>query len=432
MKSAIVGKPTPLEDRQSELEADLQFLLDAQSEGLIRGLEGGVPDEQASTGSTTPTAQSMRSASARRSARVAKRKPGLRSSRKGIYNAIIALSAVKDDEIQGIDNDIREKEKTLEQIEQWEKKKSGLKEATETIESNEDTVRIQRLREQADTLQEEINHVELQLSDMKARHRKLLRQATAVENSVQAKMASYTSSLKMLEEDVQKFLSINPPGDNSRPLSRDGQTSMWQLPAKRRTLQMAKEDWVEAKDSLTQQREDIAYEKQALSEGAVVWKDVVTQVTEFERRLRAEMTRLPATTRADDLVAESSSQADALQRLRELVEQMKHVIETLESKLELAKERNWNLLIAAIGAELDAVRKGKEILENVLRSTTGEPEDLVDSPEASRSRAGSEAEIHELEKNFDTARRPRMSNGTESDDDPDPELLFSKHDNDTE
>jgi hypothetical protein len=388
-------------------------------------------DDQASTGSTTPTAQSVRSASARRAPRAARRKPGLRSSRKGIYNAIRALSTVKDEELENIDEDIREKEKTLEQIDEWEKKKSGLQEASKTVETNEDTVRVQRLRQQADALQAEIHHVELQLSDMKARHRKLVRQATAVENSVQAKMASYTSSLRMLEEDVQKFLSLQPTGDNARPLSRDGQASMWELPAKRRTLQMAKEDWNGAKESLVQQREETVFEKEALDEGAVVWKQVVTQVTEFERRLRAEMSSLPTMTPDGNSDASSGpSHGDASQRLREVLDQMVSLTETLASKFELAKERNWNLLIAAIGAELEAIRNGRELLENVLRSAEGQPEELVEPPEDDQLIPNAGDEVQKLDESFETKRR--LSNGTESEDDPDPELLFSKHDTDTE
>lgn len=431
IQSTIIARPTPLQDRQSELEADLQFLLDAQSEGLVRGLEGGVVDDQASTGSTTPTAQSVRSASVRRTGKVRK-KPGLRSSRKGIYNAILALSSVKDDELQGIDENIRDKDKTLEQIDEWENKRAGLLEAEKTVGENEDTVRVQRLRDQADTLQEEINRVELQLSDLKARHRKLLRQATAVENSVQAKMASYTSSLRILEEDVQKFLSLQPQGEPARPRSRDGEASIWELPAKRRTLQMAKENWTEVKASLERQRGDVAYEKEALDEGAVVWKDVVTKVTDFERRLRAEMAKLPARTDREGMPFASNE--DPSQSLREVLAEMKTLTSTLETHFSLAEEKNWNLLIAAIGAELEAIRKGRELLENVLRSTAGEPEDLVEHPADAEPSLDPGDEIRKLDQSFESAAttRRRMSNGTESEDDPDPELLFSRHDTDTE
>ena len=430
-QSILIEKPSPLQDRQSELEADLQFLLDAQADGLVRA--GGLTDDHTSTGSTTPTAQSVRSASARRAARPVRQKPGLRSARKGIYNAILALSLVKDEELRGIDDEVRDREQTLEQIDDWEKKRVGLQEAAKSVDENEDTVRVQRLKQEADMLQTEINHVELQLAEMKARHRKLLRQATAVENSVQAKLASYTSSLRILEEDVQKFLSLRPTENSPRPEYRDGQTSMWQLPGKRRTLEMARKHWNEERESVLEQREDVQHEKHALDEGAAVWKDVVTQITEFERSLRTEMSRQPATS-SNSAAAWGDPdvpQADVSQRLQEVLQLMERLTDTLESKVELAKDRNWNLLIAAIGAELDALRQGRQLLEGVLKSNEGQSAALIDTSQNGGPTSNSGDEIHELDKSFETARR-RMSDGTESEDDPDPELLFSRQDTDTE
>lgn len=431
-KSISIERPTASQERQIELEADLQFLLDSQAEGLVRGLEGGLQDDSISTGSTTPTAQSARSGSARKTSKSLRKRPGLRSARKGIYNSILALATVKNDELQDIDDDVRDKEKTLEQIDEWERKRDGLQDATKTIDSSEQTVRVQRLRQEADTLQEEINAVELQLADMKARHRKLLRQATAVDNSVQAKLASYTSSLRMLEEDVHKFLSLRPSENDARPSPKDGESSMWQLPSKRRTLDMARQHWNEERDSVTKQRESVQYEKTALDEGAAMWKEVVGLVNDFERRLRAEMLKLSAnqSKQLDD--DPSNAQGDSSERLRELLDHMSDLMEMLESKLEIARSRNWNLLIAAIGAELDALKQGKQLLERALGGPEQSSNALVDVPQdelVRLVRASSADEIHELDKSFETARR-RMSNGM--DDDPDPELLFSQHDADTE
>ncbi|KAK4545535.1 hypothetical protein LTR36_002885 [Oleoguttula mirabilis] len=449
-KSVMLERPSPLQDRQSELEADLQFLLDAQAEGLVKGLEGGATDDQASTGSTTPTAQSVRSASARRATRPVRRKPGLRSVRKGIYNSIVALSAVKDEELRAVDAEALDKEGTLAQIDEWEQKRAGLQEATQRADDGEETVRAQRLRQQTDVLQEEINHVELQLSDMKTRHRKLVRQVAAVENSVQAKLASYTSSLSMLEADVQKFLSVKPADSGSRPQSRDGKASVWQLPPKRRTLEMAREQWDGDRDAVLQQRQSIEHEKTALDQGAAVWKDMVAQVTDFEKRLRTEMAGLSMSSSHsawEDPPPQLHEQDNSV-RLKELLAHLDTVLDSLETKYKLAEERDWKLLIAAIGAELDALGQGKAILENVLgvtapsSSSAGQNghgqegrEDLVAAETAtngSSSRADTEDagdEIHGLDKSFETARPParRMDSDSETDD-PDPDLLFSRHD----
>ncbi|KAK5130781.1 hypothetical protein LTR08_001671 [Meristemomyces frigidus] len=443
-KSAILEKPSPLSERQSELEADLQFLLDAQAEGLVRGLGGGPSDDQVSTGSTTPTAQSVRSSSARRKTKPVRRKPGLRTTRRGIYNSIVALSAVKQDELQSVDAQVQDNEDTLAQIDTWEQKRAGLQEATQHAHDNEDTVRSQRLRQQANVLQEEINHVELQLSDMKSRHRKLSRQVAVAENSLQARLASYTSSLSMLEVDVQQFLSTKSTGSESLATRLEGTSSMWQLSPKRRTLDMAREQYIEDRDAVLQQRQCIEHEKTALDAGAAVWKDVVVQVTDFEKRLRSEMANLNTHpshsswegqhTSSHSAWEDSPSQPeqDSSVRLKDLLDHLENVLEKLEAHFKEAEARDWKLLIAAIGAEIDALRQGKQILESVLgtASDNGHNEELVDTDSSRHGSPRAEEggnEIDALDKSFETARPAtrRVDSDSETDD-PDPDLLFSR------
>ena len=448
-KPVTLDKASPLEDRQSELEADLQFLLDAQAEGLVKGLEGGTSEDQASTGSTTPTAQSVRSSSARRRKPIRK-KPGLRTARRGIYNSILALSAVKQDELRAVDVEVQKNDDSLAQIEEWEHKRTGLREATQQAHDNEDTVRSQRLRQQANVLQEEINNVELQLSDMRSRQKKLLRQVAVAENSLQAKLASYTSSLSMLEADVQQFLGNSSLAGKSKGSSSDGTTSTWQSSPKRRTLDMAREHYTGDRDTVLEQRQRIEHERSALDAGAAVWKDVVVQVTDFEKRLRSEMTCLNSHQSQSSWEDEQPSshstweesppqqEHDSSVRLRDLLDHLDKVLERLEAHFQEAEARDWKLLIAAIGAETDALRQGKQILENVLGTGLGDrhagsADDLVDMDSSTQNtfrqeREGAD-EIEALDKSFETARpvTRRFDSDSETDD-PDPDLLFSQQD----
>ncbi|KAK0363898.1 hypothetical protein LTR91_013509 [Friedmanniomyces endolithicus] len=403
-KSVIVvpERSTPVDDRQSELEADLQFLLDAQAEGLVQGWEGGVPDDHTSTGSTTPTAQSVRSGSTRRKARVRK-KPGLRSARKGIYNSILALSAVKETQLQEIDTGVHEKEDTLSRIDEWVQKRQGLEAASRHVNESEDAVRSQRLRQEANVLQEEISVVELQLSDMRARQRKLLRTAEIALQSVQAKLASYTSSMSLLEAEVQAFLATRPAESDEISRPQETHTSMWKLPAKQRTLDIAREQWTSDRNTILEQRSSIEQEKAALDAGAAVWKDVVTHVADFEKRMRVSMADLSKRPPFSDGNSE---------RLRELLNNLDTVLEHLQTQHKFAEARDWRLLIAAIGAELEALRQGRQILQNVLGITNdsgGEPRSLVDAEEEDdggelATGNGGDA-IHELDRSFETARR---------------------------
>lgn len=421
--------------RQRELEADLQFLLDAQAEGLLAGLGSGVPDDQTSTGSTTPTARSVRSSVARSATKPLRRKPGLRSARKGIYNSILALAALKEDESRALELDVVAKQDDIQQIDGWANKKQGLQQVTQGIEASEDSVRSQRLRQEADILQQDINGIELQLSDMKSRHRQLLRQAEAVENSVQAKLASYIASLNMLESDVKHFLSRPRERQESRPNSAEGKMSVWQLPPKRRTLDMAKDQAQCEREEIVKQRETVELEREALEEGAVVWKDVVAEVTEFEKRLRSDMSSLPMSSSNAAWEDEPPPQHDSSQQMKEVLTQMDVVIRSLETKLEHAQSKNWKLLIASISAELDAFEQGKTILEGALvvsgKGEIAPNDERQDDIGVLNNDYGHE--IHELDDAFETTRERGTSNGTsDTEDDPDPELLVSHQDTDTD
>ncbi|RMY72573.1 hypothetical protein D0863_04413 [Hortaea werneckii] len=447
-KSVIFEKPSPLQERQTELEADLQFLLDAQAEGLAAGLEGGAPgDEHASTGSTTPTALSVRNSAAKRGNRPIRKQPGLRSARRGIYNSILALSAIKEDEMRDVDLDVQEKEEALHRMDEWEQKRLGLQSATRKTDDSEETIRSQRLRKEADVLQQDINQVEMQLADMKGRHSKLMRQVQQAENSVQAKLASYTTSMNLLEQDIQKFLSLKPSRVQNEIKPRDMGQSMWELPAERRTLEMARGQYTDERDAVLYQRQGIEREKSVLDEGAAVWKDAMLQVTDFEKRLRSEMASLPISTSMS--AWEDPPQADEermkAERTKDLLKHLETKIELLDAHFKRAEEEHWSLLIAAIGAELDALRQGRQILQNILNMPEGQESDQDDASAtgdllqprrdtngASRGREndGEDGqEIAELDKSFETARpiTQRIAEvERESDEDPDPELLFSK------
>lgn len=434
-KSTVFEQPLVSDTREHDLHADLQFLLDAQAEALARGLESGSAGDGGSTGSTTPTARSGKSSLARPVSKSSRKRIGLRSARKGLYTTIVALSGLKREELHELDAQVEDAESKLQKIETWGTKRGKLEEATSSVDSDENTIRVQRLRQEADVLQSSIQEVEMQLADMKGRHRKLARQIAAAENSTQAKLASYTQSISLLEADVQKFLSIQPATAPGCVDASNGELSVWQLPAKRRTLDMAKEYFEGERDTLNGRRRLVEQEKEALDQGGLMWKDVAVAVTDFEKKVRAEMSGADMANSGH--AWDDQPQVTPTERLKELLAQMNLVIDGLRAKSQKAEKNNWNLLIAAIGAELDALEKGRNILENVLGEAQTELEPVaLDSGVLSGHgndagpALGDGDEIRELDKSFETARR-RASNG-DTDDEPDPELLFSRQDTDTE
>ncbi|KAK5019116.1 hypothetical protein LTR39_000580 [Cryomyces antarcticus] len=402
-----------MERREKHLQHDLQFLLDAQAEGLMAGLGGEVPDDLASNGSSTPTAQSIRSSRVVPVRQPVQKKIGLRGARRGIWRAIRELAEIKAEEAAMLQEDMDRNHMVLSQIEGWEKKREGLDKQIEDIRDNEDGSRAQSLKHEADSLQNEINEMELRLSEMRTRHRLITAELSVIENSVQSKLSSYTASLSLLDSQVQNFLARPPVQLSKSPTTS---SSFLSLPPKRRTLYMAKDHWTAENAALQKRREKTEIELEALQEGAVVWKDAVHEVTDFEKRLQESMRTAPSP--------------------EELLSQMGQTVTQLESKLKLAETRNWKLLVCCIGAELEAFRQGREILESTLSSghdaggTQEQGESSPDSPEDSRS-GGSD--IHELDAAFDNGH-PSLGGRTydTEDDEPDPELLISHQDTDTD
>lgn len=429
-ESRVVSQASTSDDTQREIEADLQFLLDAQADGLIRGLGSSSLEGGNSTGSVTPTVESVRHSSTSRQPKSTRRQPGLRSARKGIHNSIVALSALKDEELKDVQRQIEDNEKTSRQIDSWEKKRQGLQDASANVDSSEEMVRVQRLKQEADMLQADINKIELQLTEMKTRHRQLLRQAENVENAVQAKMASYSSSLCMLEEDIQKFLRLHDTQPTASANSRIYELPSGKLHPQGRNLETLRESLGEQRHSIQRQQERHEHEKSAYEEGASMWKEAVTEISALEKQLRAGMRR-PTSPGSQSAWEDPPSNPIGTQNLNEILAEMDTVITSLEEKHRIAEERHWSLLIAAIGAELDALRQGKEILHGVLGIAT---ESLVDTNGHQVTKSSSHDEIHELDKSFETARplESRASDSGDDHDEPDPELLFSRQDADNE
>ena len=115
-----------LQRKARHLEQQLQELLDAQAEGLMSGLAGNesTPEDLVSNGSTTPTVSSVRGHD--RSTEheeyhyySKKKKVGLGAARKGIFRRIKQLARVKAEEMDLLDDDLRDLQAIVERTEVW-------------------------------------------------------------------------------------------------------------------------------------------------------------------------------------------------------------------------------------------------------------------------------------------------------------------------
>ncbi|KAI9834392.1 MAG: hypothetical protein M1819_003003 [Sarea resinae] len=428
-----------LERKEKQLQQDLQTLLDAQGEGLMVGLAGGPSGDSTRSTSTSPS--SRHRSSSRTTTPVRQPVQGrisLRAARRGILDAMNELAAVKDEESHHYDETHALRQEVLAQVAGWERKKDGLQHEIEDIETGTEGKRVQSLKQESHSVRLEIRELENRLAEMRARDRALTGQIAELENSVQSKLSSYESSLSILDSQVQSFLA-RPP---IQPLPHHKKSTFLSLHPARRTLELAKDHWKAEQDFLTTKRAEAETERGALEDGAAVWNEVATEVTAFEKSLRDEMRRMGSSKSRDQNNSQAGQPGE--DGIHSLVRQMDAIIPRIESKLDLAADKEWNLLVCCIGAELEAFREGRDILVNALKTSTGSAsvDDGTHSdgstPRGAQERESDGLKLVEDHVDDDTGDAPPSefhqshSQGDKSeyedDDEPDPELLISHQD----
>jgi rubrerythrin len=184
---------------------------------------------------------------------------------------------------------------------------------------------------------------------------------------------------------------------------------------------MAHDYWQDESTRLTEKCQEVDIDRAALDEGAVLWNDVMRKVVDFEANLQQSMQRA-ATSGAPDFT--------------KVLQGMESTVDFLEEKLELATERSWNLLVCAIGAELEAFRQGKEMLEDTLGVSRKGKEKVSDelvNTEDDREDEIEEASSSAIRLPLSPPKpkvAPKPTFFDTDNEDPDPELLISHQDTD--
>ncbi|PYH47347.1 uncharacterized protein BP01DRAFT_354543 [Aspergillus saccharolyticus JOP 1030-1] len=350
-------------DRQAkQIERSLQKLIDAQSEGLLAGLAETQPNATPSTsGSHTPISAL---GSAAKPSTIPVRQPppekiGLRAAREGIFKSIYDLLKLREEEHEILISKVDERHDALEDIDGFNTKRAGLETAIFKIQDDKESQQARKLREEGRKLEEDIHEMETRLSQMKARQQHVIRELSQMENSVDSKLSSYKASLSMLESEVQMYLQ-NPP---VKPLStKSSEATFYSLNPKRRTLDLAQEHWTKEQAELRHREQAVKAEIEALEAGGGVWKQVIGEVTGYEKRLKMTMRRFiqkQSQVLSPDGPAHTPPEEDIS---RIALEDLRHTIERVEDHLELAESKDWKLLVCCISAELQALQEARLLL----------------------------------------------------------------------
>ena len=382
---------------EKAIQNHLQVLLDAQSAGLLQGFGGDVGgDASSDAGSSTPTTRSLQRSSSRGNiggivpVRQPKRRVvGLKGARRGMLRDMEELISIKREEEGVLNGEIVRRNEVLGRVELYEQTIEGAKNQLSEYSGlrgsisgvgeggGEEGREIEELKTEERAVENEIREMEDRLAQMKARKRWLGERINETINKREARLSSYRGALRDVELEVKEFLKRPPIHASIVMGDEEGFAS---LPPGRRTLGMAKEWWNKEVTQLQLRKQEAEEEKAALEEGATLWEESIGIVTEFEDDLRKQM---------------ASNEVQDIEKLREQIIKMGGVTTKLRDTLGIAADKGWNLLICAVGAELEAFKEGEAILRGVLGQNESEQCEEESNTNGVKRRESSEMEESE-------------------------------------
>ncbi|CAF3453531.1 unnamed protein product [Fusarium graminearum] len=437
-----------LQRREKALERDIQQLLDLQASGLIAGSGEG---SESNFGSDTTTGESTFYSTATSKSRmmnslhmptrstpdgnvipvrqpVSNKPRGLKSTRVGLQRSMAALSDLKAEEDLHLSTALEQRKDALAYLDKMSKRRDDIYSELHALEDDEEEPLGQELRSleaERQELDHDIQRLEEKLAGAKKRRRWVREKMEDVKGRREAGLSGYRAAGRDVDIEVRTLMQTPPIapldidalgyGENTRPKENMDilrGTEFLQLRPERRTVEMARTWWQGEIAALERRKAQISQDRQALIEGSEVWSDVTGLVAQFEAKLR----ELVKSSQAGD--ADEEPQQAAIQSQ---LSEMDDVVQELQKRLQLAESKHWNLLICAIGAELEAFVEAKALLSDTLGLP--EPAAAVDSPELSDSTDKAEG----------TSQEERADSHDESDNEVPADLLVSRmedHDHD--
>ena len=438
-----------LQRREKALERDIQQLLDLQASGLIAGSGDG--GSESNFGSDTGTGESTFYSTATSKSRMvnslhmptrstadgnvipvrqpAPNKPrGLKTARVGLQRSMAALAELKAEEDMHLNSALEQRKDALAYLDKVGKRRDAIYSELHALENDEEEPLGQELRlleEQQHELDQEIQLLEEKLARAKRRRRSVRERAEEVKNRREAGLSGYRAAGKDVDMEVRTLMQTPPiapldvdalgHGVNSQPkedMDILRGTEFLQLRPERRTMEMARNWWQGEIAALERRKAKISEDRQALMEGSEVWSEVTGLVAQFEAKLR----ELVKASQAGDADEEPQQVA-----MRNQLSEIDDVVQELQHRLQMAESKHWNLLICAIGAELEAFIEAQALLKDTIGLP--EPVPAASSPEHNGSTDRSE----------EASQNDREESHDESDNEVPADLLVSKfedHDRD--
>lgn len=343
-----------LHRREKAIQADIQHLIDAHFAALLLGYND--KGENLSEVSSRSTDKKLEKAGFPKviPVRQPKKHPtGLREARDGLATKMEELIYVKREELIIYEYEISKRGEAISIADNWQTKLIKLNEQLSSYSSDGNTEPrgdkgtdddFTRLMEEEKTVLTKIRLLEDKLSQLKARRESIRRRIDESANKKEARLSSYRGALWNAEAEIKEFLK-NPPVSNS--LVKGDENSFTSVPVSKRSLVMAIECWKKELSQAILLKQKAEIEEEALEEGILIWEASIQIIIDLERDMRRKL---------------KCERMKNIADFKDQIMKMNSIITKLEENLHTATSKGWNLLICAIGAELEALERGKNIL----------------------------------------------------------------------
>ncbi|KAF2857318.1 hypothetical protein K470DRAFT_273372 [Piedraia hortae CBS 480.64] len=249
----------------------------------------------------------------------------IRDIRTHICDAMATLVRIKETQITQLGRSREADAASLTYIDGFlaQRETLGEEERNLELESVQDEERMGKLHSHAANLQTQIDDMEEVLARLKADHAQAVDEIKCIRNALRTRNDTVQRQRQTLERNIHTYVQ--------RQASASGK--------KLRSLEALRAATARSRDVSHGAREEAKFESDALQEGVKFWEQTVNSLQTFERAVASAIN--------------SGTNMDAL---------FEDMIGELEERMETVKEKGWNLMICAIGAELEAVRTGRKLL----------------------------------------------------------------------
>ncbi|KAI4111586.1 MAG: hypothetical protein LQ339_000457 [Xanthoria mediterranea] len=405
--------------QEAHLQSHIQYLLDVQSDRLLEGLGGDTPTPphppNANRASNYHNTTKRTGIADSRSLQPVHT---LQGARKQIGTAIADLYALKLQNAEIVGADLATARRERNRIASIQTRRTELERTIRELEASPLSAELDALAAEDESLGQQISELEDRLFEMRARRGVVRQRVREGRNRVEARVSSWRGSLEMVGKEEGEMLR-RERGKNvvGGVVLGEGGKGVWDLPIARRTLGMVGEFYEGLEEGLGTRLRGVEGEVRALEEGGRVWGDVVMEVGVVESMLEGEMKGLGERDGGDD-----DGDERRIEGMKRVLDAMARARETIGGKLEMAEEKGWNLLVVCIGAELEALVEGEQVLRSVLGVEGG----IGDGERDVGTDAG-DGSGREGERGMEGGKG--MVEDTE-DDEPGPELLLSTQEED--